>query len=81
MDKHIDSLRISLAPKPFSVIGLNETRLSEDLSSDLYDIDGYILAARKERNRHGGGTAIYISENLHYQDRGDLDLVPQNIEA
>ena len=38
--------------------------------SELY-IDDYILL-RRDRTRHGGGVAVYISERFNYKRRDDF---------
>ncbi len=39
---------------------------SSDISDQELDTNGYNLI-RKDRNRHGGGVALYIKPNLSYE--------------
>ena len=53
-------------------------RLDNTLKDELFSVDGYDLL-RKDRNRQGGGVAIYIKSTINYHIRQDLDL--ENIEG
>ena len=67
----IDELRLLLRNASFDVIGLNETFCDSMIDdSELY-IDDYILL-RRDRTRHGGGVAVYISKRFNYKRRDDL---------
>ena len=60
------------------VLSLNETWLDDSfLDSELY-LPGYQLL-RRDRDRHGGGTAVYVAENLN-SERVDI-LSIDDIEA
>ncbi|CAB4032892.1 RNA-directed DNA polymerase from transposon BS, partial [Paramuricea clavata] len=76
--KHIDKLKIYLKKEPLDVLSINETRLDETISIDTVSIPGYDMVA-KNRNRQGGGVAIYHSSILNVIDRDDL--VPEDVEA
>ena len=75
---HIDELRILLNDQLPDIVALNETRLGPTISSDEMQISGYDLI-RCDRNRNGGGAAIYLRSTLNYINRSDL--VPQALEA
>jgi hypothetical protein len=55
----IDQLRINLIDKPSHILSVNETRLSDDINDGFVKIDGYKIF-RADRNRAGGGVALYI---------------------
>ena len=76
--KHIDKLRIYLIKKPVDILSINETRLDESISNDEVGIPGYNLF-RKDRNRFGGGVAIYTRNILNVVERSQF--VPDTIEA
>ena len=59
--------------KPLDILTLNETRLDDNIS------DKYIEILRKDRNRIGGGAAIYYRDNLNVRNRDEL--VPEGVEA
>ena len=76
--KHVDELKIYLEKEPLDVLSINETRLDETISTDTVSIPGYDMVA-KNRNRQGGGVAIYHRSILNVIDRDDL--VPEDVEA
>ena len=78
LPKYIDQLRMYLIHQPFHVLSINETRLNENISDDSVKICGYEIF-RKDRNREGGGVALYIKTALNANVR--LDLVPDGLEA
>jgi exonuclease III len=44
---------------PFDILAINETKLDSSISDSEIYIHGYTII-RKDRNRNGGGIAIYI---------------------
>ena len=73
--KHIEELRIFMQNQQNTI---NETRLDNTISNDEVKITGYDLI-RKDRNRNGGGVAIYVRRTIPYTDRNDL--LTNNAEA
>ena len=69
--KHIEELRIFMQNQTFDILSINETRLDNTISNDEVKITGYDLI-RKDRNRNGGGVAIYVRRTIPYTDRNDL---------
>ena len=61
--KHIDQLRIYMSAKSVDILAINETRLDCTISNGQINIPGYVIE-RKERNRSGGGVALYIRTQL-----------------
>ena len=47
------------------ILSLNETRLDSTISDDEVSIQGYSIL-RNDRDRNGGGVALFIHELLHY---------------
>ena len=70
--KKIDSLRILLKNKPFDVISFNETLCDFTVSDSEIAIDGFNIF-RRDRNRHGGGVAVYVTETFNAKRRQDLE--------
>jgi hypothetical protein len=62
--KHIDELKIYLKKEPFDILNINESRLDETISTDVVSIPGYEMIV-KNRNRVGGGVAIYYRSVLN----------------
>ena len=60
------------------VIAYNETKLDKKIADDAIATDDFILK-RLDRNRHGGGVAIYICETLNFEHR--VDFPTGNIEV
>ena len=59
----LDSISIEL--NEFDIIALSETFLdSSILNGDLH-IEGFQMPFRNDRNRHGGGVAVYVKNNIH----------------
>ena len=54
------------------ILAINETRLSNEISSDSVRIPGYEFI-RKDRNRNGGGVGIYVKNTLNITERKDVD--------
>ena len=69
--KHIDEIKLLLIEKNIHILAINETILGETIEDNIISIDKYKLH-RKDRNRHGGGVAMYIKENINYTIRDDL---------
>ena len=57
--KHFDELLIYMHDKPFDILTLNETRLDDSILNSEIKISGYDIV-RRDRNRNGGGVAMYI---------------------
>jgi exonuclease III len=78
LPKHIDELRLQLTKQPLDILSINETRLDDTINDGLIHLNGYDVL-RKDRNRMGGGVAIYFRDNINIKNRNDL--VPDSLEA
>ena len=67
----IDELKILLSNNPFDIICLNETLCDSSIPDSELNIDDFVLL-RQDRNRHGGGIAMYISSRFDFKLRHDL---------
>mgnify|MGYP002804100580 CR=1 FL=1 len=63
---------------PFDILCINETRLNNSLDINTVGIPGYDIL-RRDRDRNGGGVAIYVRDKPAYTNRNDLR--PENLEA
>ena len=54
------------------VLIITESKLDQTIPSNLISIPGYHEPIRRDRNRNGGGVLIYISENLIFHHKEDL---------
>ena len=57
---------------------MNETRLDEHIIDSIVNINGYSII-RNDRNRDGGGVAIYYRNCANTVLR--YDLIPEDLEA
>ena len=76
--KHKDELFIFISKQHFDVLCINETRLDSSINSSEVNIAGYDLI-RKDRNRNGGGVAIYARSVIPYINR--TELISDTVEA
>jgi hypothetical protein len=58
----------------YDIITFSETFLSSNSTHDLR-LDGYQPIVRKDRDTFGGGVAAYLSNNLAYVRRHDLEML------
>lgn len=69
--KHHDKLTMLRLNKSIDTLAINETRPDKQIMDSEVDIDGYHIM-RKDRNRSGGGVALYI-RSLNYKVRHEID--------
>ena len=62
----IDEIRFIAEKSAASIIGISETKLDISINDLELQIDGYNLL-RADRNRHGGGVACYIKNNISFE--------------
>ena len=76
--KYIEELKTYLADNQFEILSINETRLDTEIEDGNVDFPGYDII-RQDRNRSGGGVAIYVRDNIPYIKLDDL--FGQGLEA
>ena len=74
----IDEIRDFVTNCKPHVICFSETKLDSTVTNSEVLIDGY-SNIRRDRNRHGGGVACYISNLIHYNERTDFSNDFENI--
>jgi exonuclease III len=62
----IDELKIFLMQYSFDVCGITETKLQQQEASTNYNIIGYQLLRFDRTTRQGGGSALYIKEDVSF---------------
>ena len=72
LQAHIDELSVYMHSKVIDILAINESRLSSSISNGEVSIPGYILE-RNDRNRDGGGVALYIRNTINYELLHDYD--------
>ncbi|CAB4001610.1 Transposon Ty3-G Gag-Pol poly [Paramuricea clavata] len=78
LTKHTDELRILITEMNFDILCINETRIDKTIKNSEIGLQGYDLT-RRDRNRRGGGVAIYIRNTIPYVERSTI--IPENVEA
>ena len=74
----IDELQEIARKTRATVIGITESKLDGSVLDGEINIDGYKLV-RSDRNRHGGGVACYIRNDISFSVRGDFSSEIENI--
>ena len=75
---HLDELRIFVSEKKPHIIGITETKIDSSIDDSDIEIDDYVVV-RNDRDKYGGGVAMYIHKSINYQLREDLFRI--NIES
>ena len=73
----IEELRIIAKSTNAAIIGISESKLDESVLEPEIEIDDYKIL-RCDRNRHGGGVACYIRNDLSYNI---IFVFPSEIES
>ena len=61
---HIETIRLFLASRPYyHIIAITETKVTVQQEDHLVSLGHYVLI-RKDRNRQGGGVALFIHKSL-----------------
>ena len=74
----LDDHRVIAKKSRASVIRITESKLDKTVLDEEINIDGYELA-RSDRNRHGGGVACYIRNDISFNGRADFSGEIENI--
>ena len=70
---HFDELRIFPNEQRPHIIGITETKIDSTIDNSHIEIEDNVVE-RNDRNRHGGGVAMYIHKSVNYRLREDLTL-------
>ena len=54
-------------------MSINETHLDETVNDFELEIPGFVIY-RNDRNRHGGGVALYVRDDVKHKPRKDLTI-------
>ena len=68
---HLDELRIFLREKKPHIVSISETKIDSMIENSVSEIEDYVVE-RNDRNKHGGGVAMYIHKSIDYSLREDL---------
>ena len=72
MTQHLDEIKILVEDKRPHILSLCETQLDDCISDEELHLDGYHEIIRHDRNRNGGGVALYIHKSIPYTNQNDL---------
>jgi hypothetical protein len=74
---HIDELRLIFKDNSPAVIAITETWLDDSVADSEVEIYGYSLHRLDRCNKRGGGVALYLSNNLKYIRKSELEEGPE----
>ena len=77
---HIDEIRLLIKELGIHILAINETKIDKDVHDDLVSIDGYTIK-RCDRNRKGGGVAVYIKDAFFDKCTVRDDIPKSTLEA
>ena len=69
--KNIDKIKLLADEGNINILAINETKLDNETSNGMTYLDKFDLR-RKDCNRHEGGVAINIRDDINYLQRKDL---------
>ena len=67
----IDEIRLLVKNKKIDILVVNETKIDDKFEDQLIAIDDYSLK-RCDRNRNGGGVALYVKNTVNFKHREDF---------
>ena len=74
----IDELRSIAKNSNAAIIGVTESKLDESVQNSEICIENYSLI-RCDRNRHGGGVACYVRDDIIYNQKNIFNSEVENI--
>ena len=77
--KKIEGLTLFIQDK-FDIQVLSETKLDDTYMSNQFQIEGFSIPFRADRNAHGGGLLIYVRDEIPCKILTNQEL-PSNVEA
>ena len=66
---HLDEIKSLVNEKGIHILAVNEAKLDNEITDNL--IEGYTLH-REDRNKSGGGVAVYVRNLLKHNRRTDI---------
>ncbi len=82
VEGRIDEIRYIFQNKPYDIIGINETKFTQSISTNNFNIDGYKLL-RVDRQIQGktprGRCALYIRDHVVFNEKPEL--IPIGLEG
>ena len=83
MNNKIDNLNVFLQNQRsnFTAIGISETWFSSNSDVNLYSLPGYSLVTNSRSGKKGGGVALYVSSQMEYLVRHELNTMNNLLES
>ena len=75
----LEQLKVVCQTLKLDILIITESKLDESIPNSMIEISNFHEPLRRDRNRHGGGCLIYISDNLTFKQMSDLNLTNTNI--
>ena len=75
---HLDELWVFISDNKTQIIGITETKIDSTIQNSDIEIDDYVIE-RNDRDKHGGGVALYIHKSINYRVREDIQNT--NVES
>ena len=72
LHRYLCEVEHSINEHKFQLLGLNETRSSEDIKGPEVDLEGFEIHS-KDRNVNRCGVAIYVNSRISHNRRYDID--------
>ena len=72
--KYKDEIEVLLNENRIDILAGNETKLDKFVPDSYITIENYSEPVRCDRNRHGGGVAVFVKESISYSVRTDLPI-------
>ena len=81
LKKNFDQVKILLSNFSSlpSVIALSETWLSPSDQTSLFNLPGYSFISVPRKLKRGGGTGLYVSDDINYIVREDIPPLPEEV--
>ena len=68
----LEQLNVVCQTLKLDILIITESKLDKSIPNSMIEINNFHEPLRRDRNRHGGGVLIYISENLTFKQMSDL---------
>ena len=81
MISKLDELTIVIESNKPDIVCITETWLSPEVESNFVTLHGYSLTRSDRTLKKGGGTAIYIRENIAYKESSFQEFVGEEAEG
>ena len=68
---YLDELRVLADHQKPDILAINKTNIDDKISDQEIAIDGY-YAETRDRDKFGGGAAMYVRNSVEYKIKDDL---------